>query len=59
MTIDEGRTPDREILGWHEFGEANFWLAIQVQGAASARSLPSRVVPARRIDRLRARREEP
>jgi len=31
MTIDEGRTPDREILGWHEFGEASRELAIQVQ----------------------------
>lgn len=33
MTIDEGRTPDREILGWHEFGEASRELAIQVQGS--------------------------
>lgn len=31
MTIDEGCTPDREILGWHEFGEASRELAIQVQ----------------------------
>ena len=31
MTIDEGRTPDREILGWPEFGEASRELAIQVQ----------------------------
>lgn len=33
MTIDEGRTPDREILGWQEFGEASRELAIQVQGS--------------------------
>ena len=30
MTIDEQRSPDREILGWHEFGEASRELAAQV-----------------------------
>ena len=30
MTIDEQRTPDREVLGWHEFGEASRELAAQV-----------------------------
>lgn len=30
MTIDEQRTPDREVLGWHEFGEASRELAVQV-----------------------------
>ncbi len=33
MTIDEGRAPDREILDWHEFGEASRELAIQVHGS--------------------------
>ena len=31
MTIDEQRNPDREVLGWHEFGEASRELAAQVQ----------------------------
>ena len=31
MTIHEQRTPDREVLGWHEFGEASRELAAQVQ----------------------------
>ncbi len=30
MTIHEQRTPDREVLGWHEFGEASRELAAQV-----------------------------
>ncbi len=30
MTIDEQRTPDREVLDWHEFGEASRELAAQV-----------------------------
>ena len=30
MTIDEQRNPDREVLGWHEFGEASRELAAQV-----------------------------
>ncbi|MFM9919978.1 phosphoribosyltransferase [Lacisediminihabitans sp. H27-G8] len=30
MTIDEEHTPDREILGWDEFGEASRDLAAQV-----------------------------
>lgn len=30
MTIDEQRTPDREVLGWHEFGEASRELAANV-----------------------------
>jgi len=30
MTIYEQRSPDREILGWHEFGEASRELAAQV-----------------------------
>ena len=30
MAIDEQRTPDREVLGWHEFGEASRELAAQV-----------------------------
>ncbi len=33
MTIDDGCTPDREILGWHEFGEASRELATRVQGS--------------------------
>ena len=31
MTIDDQRTPDREVLGWHEFGQASRELATQVQ----------------------------
>ena len=31
MTIGAQRTPDREVLGWHEFGEASRELAAQVQ----------------------------
>ena len=31
MTIDEQRTPDREVLDWHEFGQASRELAAQVQ----------------------------
>ena len=31
MTIDEQRAPDREVLGWHGFGEASRELAAQVQ----------------------------
>ena len=31
MTIDDQRTPDREVLGWHEFGQASRELAAQVQ----------------------------
>ena len=31
MTIDEQRAPDREVLGWHEFGEASRELAAQVK----------------------------
>ena len=30
MTIHEQRTPDREVLSWHEFGEASRELAAQV-----------------------------
>ena len=30
MTIDEQRTPDREVLDWHEFGEASRELAANV-----------------------------
>ena len=30
MTIDEQRTPDRDVLGWHEFGEASRELAANV-----------------------------
>lgn len=30
MTIHEQRTPDREVLDWHEFGEASRELAAQV-----------------------------
>ncbi len=33
MTIDEEHTPDREILGWDEFGEASRELAAQVHGS--------------------------
>lgn len=31
MTIDEQRVPDREVLDWHEFGQASHALAAQVQ----------------------------
>lgn len=31
MTIDDQRTPDREVLDWHEFGQASRELAVQVQ----------------------------
>lgn len=31
MTIDEECAPDREILGWNEFGEASRELATQVR----------------------------
>ena len=31
MTTDEQRTPDREVLGWQEFGQASRELASQVQ----------------------------
>jgi hypoxanthine phosphoribosyltransferase len=33
MTIDEEHTPDREVLGWDEFGEASRELAAQVHGS--------------------------
>jgi hypoxanthine phosphoribosyltransferase len=33
MTNGEERTPDREVLGWHEFGAASRELATQVRGS--------------------------